>query len=129
MSFLAKLTIDNQTHNILECFYSCSQSTDSSGKPLGSTRAGQIKIKVESDGKTTFIDWMLSPNKTKDGVITFYKRDSMSRLQEIKFEKAFCINFSEYFNSKSSDPLEIEITISAQKLTFEDIPYENIWKI
>jgi hypothetical protein len=129
MSFLTKLSIDNKTYNILECSYSCFQSTDSSGKPHGITRGGQIKLKIESDGSTGFIDWMLSPSKTKDGTITFYKRDSMSKLQEIKFEKGYCINFSEYFNSKSAEPLEIEITISAQKIIFEDVVLENVWKV
>jgi hypothetical protein len=129
MSFLAKLKIDNQEYNILECSYSCHQNTDPSGKPLGVTRGGQFKVKIESNGKTGFIDWMLSPNKTKDGSITFYKRDAMSRLQEIKFEKAYCINFSEYFNAKNTEPLQTEILISAKKMTFEDVAFENAWKM
>ena len=129
MSFLAKLTVDGQTYNILECLHSYSQNIDPSGKPLGVTRGGQIKIKIESPGKTGFIDWMLSPNKTKDRTIIFYKRDAMSKLQEIKFEKAYCINFTEFFNSQSADPLSVELTISAKKLTFDDVVFENVWKV
>jgi hypothetical protein len=129
MSFLSKLTVDNQEYNILECSYSCNQNSDPSGKPHGITRAGQFKIKIESNGKTGFIEWMLSPNKTKDGSITFYKRDAMSKLQEIKFEKGYCIEFSEYFNAKNEEPLTTEIVISAKKIDFGDVTFENVWKM
>ncbi len=129
MSFLSKLTIDNKSYNILEFSYSCHQTTDPTGRPHGVTRGGQFQIKIESDGKTGFIEWMLSPAKTKDGSITFYKRDAMSKLQEIKFEKGYCINFSEHFNSKNAEPLITEITVSARKISFDDITFENSWKM
>jgi len=129
MSFLAKLELDGETYNVLECKYTFNQNTDSTGKPQGTPRGGQLDIKIESNGKTNFIDWMLAANRTKDGKITFFRRDAMSRLQDIKFEKAFCINFTENFNSDDMQPLQIQMTISAKKLTFGNITFENIWKV
>lgn len=129
MSFLAKLTIDGATFNILECSYNLTQNTDPSGKPLGVTRGGQIKLKIEATGKNDFINWMVAPNKTKDGEITFYKRDAMSQLQEIKFEKGYCISFSQTFNSQNKEPLYIEMSISAKRMSFDGTDFENVWKL
>jgi Hemolysin coregulated protein Hcp (TssD) len=129
MSFLAKLTIDGADFNILECSYNLSQNTDPSGKPLGVTRGGQIILKIEASGKNDFINWMVAPNKTKDGQVTFYKRDAMSKLQEIKFEKGYCTSFTQIFNAQDKEPLLIEMTISARKMSFDGTDFENAWKL
>jgi Hemolysin coregulated protein Hcp (TssD) len=129
MSFLAHLKVEDTTYNILECSYNLNQSTDSSGKPQGVTRGGKIKIKVEATGKSDLINWMISPNKSQDGIITFYKRDAMSRLQEVKFEKGYCIDFTQIFNAQDKQPLMIEMLISAKKLSFDGNDFENIWKL
>jgi hypothetical protein len=127
MSFLAKLTIDGQTYNILECFYKYNQSIDSSGRPHGGAQGGQIRLKIESTGKNGFLDWMLSPDKSKEGTITYYKRDAMSRLQEIKFEKGFCIEFSEMFNATNAEALCIEMLITSDKISYDNVVYQNNW--
>ena len=105
------------------------QNTDPSGKPLGVTRGGQIKLKIEATGKNDFINWMISPSKTKDGAVTFYKRDAMSKLQEIKFEKGYCISLTQLFNSQNKEPLLIEMTVSAKKISFDGNDFENVWKL
>ncbi len=128
-SFLAKLEIDGETHNVLQCKYSFNQNIDNTGKPQGSTRGGQITLTIESSGKSTFIDWMLSPKKTKDATIIFYRRDAMSKLQEVKFEKGYCIEFSEEFDAINDEPMRITLLISAKKLSVSNVSFENSWKI
>jgi Hemolysin coregulated protein Hcp (TssD) len=128
MSFLAPLKIDSKIYNILECAYDFTQNTNPSGKPLGIAKGGQITFKIEASSKNDFINWVATPNKTKDGVITFFKRDSMSKLQEIIFQKAYCLYFKQMFNSQNTDPLMIEMTIAAKKMTFDGFELENVWK-
>lgn len=129
MSFLAKLELDGETYNVLECKYSFNQRVDESGKPQGTVRGGLIHLKIESNGKTDFIRWMLSPSQTKNGKIIYYRRDSIGKLQDVVFEKAFCINFTESFNAIDQQPLQIEFEITAKKIAFTNIVFENSWKI
>lgn len=119
-SFLAKLEMDGEVHNVLHCKYSFNQGVDSTGKPQATIRGGQVHLKIESSGKSTFIDWMLSSEKTKDATIIFYRRDAMSRLQEVKFEKGYCIEFTEEFDSINDEPMSISMLIVAKNLTVTD---------
>nr|WP_305069633.1 type VI secretion system tube protein TssD [Flavobacterium covae] len=99
MSFLAKLELDGNTYNILSCDYNFTQQIDATGKPEGMPQGGEINIRIESNGKSNLLQWMLDHSQTKNGTITFFRRDAMSKLQELKFEKAYCVSFSEYFDA------------------------------
>jgi Hemolysin coregulated protein Hcp (TssD) len=129
MSFLSKLTIDNQDFVVLSCNYRFYKDRDPSNKPSGSALGGELKVKIEATGKTEFLDWTLKEDQTKDGEIIFYKRDAMSKLRSIKFERAYCISYEETFNSENTEPLIIELIICAKKLTIGDCISENVWKI
>ncbi|MXO33122.1 type VI secretion system tube protein TssD [Apibacter sp. B2912] len=128
-SFLAKLEMDGNTHNVLKCKYSFNQGVDSTGKPQATIRGGQIYLTIESTGAPYFVDWMLSTEKTKDAKIIFYRRDAMSKLQEVKFEKGYCIEFSEEFDSVNNEPMKINLIIVAKSLSISNVAYENVWKI
>ena len=129
-SFLAKLELDGVTYTILECDYFFHKKTDSTSKPTGETSGGEINLSIESNGKTDFVEWVLSEDKTKDGKIIFYRRDGMSKLFDIEFEKAYCLDFKEIFNSTNSSPMKIDLTISARTLKFNSkASYEKSWKI
>lgn len=128
MSFLAKLELDGNTYNILECNYSFSQSTDSTGKPQGMPEGGMINLRLESTGNPELLGWMLDHSKTKDGKIIYFRRDAMSKLQELNFEKAFCISFVERFNAESNEPLQIELQLVAQIFDVNGATHEKKWK-
>ncbi|TWP24082.1 hypothetical protein ETU08_06755 [Apibacter muscae] len=128
-SFLAKLEMEGDTYNVLQCKYDFYQNIDNAGKPQGSCKGGKILLTIESSGKPTFIEWMLSSEKTKDAVIVFYRRDAMSKLQEVKFEKGYCIEFSEEFDAINDQPMKIKLLISAKKLSICTVGFENSWKI
>jgi Hemolysin coregulated protein Hcp (TssD) len=129
MSFLSKLTVDSISYSVLECKYKFFQDSDNTGKPFGLARGGRIKIKIEANSSTDFLDWMLQSSKKKDGEITFYKRDAMSRLRSIKFVKGYCVSYQEIFNAQNTEPLLIKMTICAQKLTIGDCESVQAWKI
>jgi hypothetical protein len=129
-SFLAKLELEGQSYNILTCGYSFQKPTDSTSKPSGKTLGGEITLSIESNGKTDFVDWILSGDRNKEGKIIFYRRDMMSKLYEIQFEKAYCIQFKETFDSSGSSPMQIEITLVARSLTFNNKSvFEKNWNL
>lgn len=127
MSFLAKMEIDGEVYNILNCTYTFSQPLDNKGKPSGTPYGGQIIATIESNGKTDLLHWMVSPDQHKNGSIIYYKRNAMSRLQELKFEKAFCVKYTEDFHAEDDVPMQIKIVISAQKIIIGDMEFENRW--
>ncbi|SDF14498.1 hypothetical protein SAMN05421825_1147 [Epilithonimonas hungarica] len=86
MSFLSKLDLDGNIYNILECRYSFTQATDETGKPQGVPQGEEIFIRIESTGNPE-LGWMLDHNKTKNGTVTFFRRDAMSKLQELTLKK------------------------------------------
>lgn len=128
-SFLAKLEMDGEVHTILQCTYNFNQKVDNTGKPQGGIRGGEITLTLESSGTSTFADWMLSPEKSKDGTLIFYRRDAMSKLQEVKFEKGYCIQFTEKFDAVNDQPMQITLVITAKNLSVANVPFQNNWKI
>ena len=127
MSFLAKLELDGNIYNILECRYKFVQPIDTSGKPKGMPKGGEIVICIESTGNPELLSWMLDHSQVKNGKIVFYRRDAMSKLQELVFEKAFCVEFSEQFNSNNEEPLQIEMHLIAKTFNVNGASHENLW--
>ena len=129
MSFKVKLELDGKTYNVLACKYELSQSRDRTGLPEGMPTGGEIHLRLESTGEPDFFKWMRDNNETKDGKIIYYRRDAMSKLQELVFKKDFFVNFIEDFNANSKEPLQIELIISAQQLIIGGVSFEKQWKI
>ena len=96
---------------------------------IGMPTGGEIHLRLESTGEPDFFKWMKDNNETKDGKIIYYRRDAMSKLKELVFKKAFCVNFKEDFNADSADPLQIELIISAQQLITSGVTFEKQWKM
>ncbi|MCX8534323.1 type VI secretion system tube protein TssD [Chryseobacterium luquanense] len=128
MSFLAKLELDGNAYNVLECKYRFTQAVDGTGKPQGMPQGGEIFIRLESTGNPELLGWMLDHNKTKDGKIVFFRRDAMSKLQELNFEKAYCIDFLEHFNSNDNEPLQIEMRLIAKSFDVNGATHEKKWR-
>ncbi len=127
MSFLAKLYVDGAEYNVLSCTYNFEQPMDHTGKPAGKPVGGQIMVTLESQGRYDLFHWMAAPDQTKDGSIIFYKRDAMSRLQEVLFKKAYCVKLVENFDAVSTTPMQKRIVISAQTIQIGDMTFENRW--
>ncbi len=127
MSFLSQMIIEDDTMNVLSCSFSFQQGADSTGKPSQRPKGGQITVVIESTNKTDFLEWMISPNMTKDGEIIFYKRDNMSGLKTIKFKEAYCLNYDEDFDAVNDNPLKTRIVISAKEISVKDTTFTNNW--
>jgi hypothetical protein len=127
MSFLAKLHIDGEEYNILDFDTQFSQGKDATGKPIGEPKGGTISVIIESTQSTNFLSWMLNSSMTKDGKIVFYRRDAMSKMKELSFVKAFCVNYREQFTSTNNIPMKITLELVAKEITFGDAKFSNNW--
>ncbi|HEX9513139.1 MAG TPA: type VI secretion system tube protein TssD [Puia sp.] len=127
MSFIAKLRLDGEEINVLHCGFRFTQMTDNTGKPTAKPQGGSINILVESSGSTDLFDWMISPTQLKNGSITFYRRDSMSKLKTLEFTDAVCIDYYETFDHAGETPMQIQLTLSAHELKLNDSEFTNNW--
>jgi hypothetical protein len=127
MSFLSTLHIDGEEYNVLEFNIDFKQEKDTTGKPIGDAKGGAIKLIIEATQNSTFLSWMLNSNLTKDGKIIFYRRDALSKMKELDFKKAFCINYHEQFTSTTDIPMKITLELIAKELTFGDAKFSNDW--
>lgn len=129
MSFLAKLTIEDEEMNVLECSFEFTQKVGYNGRPIEMPRAGLIHILIESNNNTNLLAWMVFPNTFKDGEIVFYKRDIMSSNKTLLFHDAFCVSYQEVFNAEDALPMKTKIAISARSIDVNDVGYENSWDL
>jgi hypothetical protein len=129
MSFLAKLIIDENSMNVLDCSFGFEQGADHTGRPSQHPRGGKINVLIETNKKTDFFEWITSPNSKKNGEILFYKRDNLSGLKNIKFTDAFCLNYQESFNANDGDPLKTRLLISAKEISVNNTEYKNLWPV
>ncbi len=127
MSFLAKLIVDGKQYNVLHCIYNFEQPVDTTGKPMARPNGGRLMATIEADGSYDLLHWMSSPDQTKNGSIVFYKRDAVAKLQEIIFQKAYCVSLETEFDAIDDSPLQNRIVISAKSLRIGDMIFENHW--
>ena len=92
MSFLAKFEIDGEVMNVLEFQFSIGQDIDKSGKPSADPNGGRFRVVLESTKSTMLFDWMISNNQTKNGKVTFFRRDAVSKMRELQFNDGYCID-------------------------------------
>jgi hypothetical protein len=127
MSFIAKLHLEGEEMNVMHCGFRFTQITDATGKPTAIPQGGSINILVESTGSTDLFDWMINPTQTKNGDITFYRRDTMSKLKTLEFTDAHCVDYYETFDHIGENPLRIQLTLSAREIKLNDSEFKNNW--
>lgn len=127
MSFISKLNLDGDDFNVLHCNYKFIQETDATSRPSSVPHGGIVNITVESTGKTDMFDWMISPTQTKSGTITFFRRDTMSKLKTLSFTDAHCISYEEEYTHNGEFPMQIKLQLSAKELKLNDSSFKKNW--
>ncbi|GGH80279.1 hypothetical protein HNQ91_004877 [Filimonas zeae] len=127
MSFIAKMELEGENSNILYCSFRFTQVTDATGRPSSVPKGGAVMLTVESTGQSDLFDWMISPEQTRSGLITFYRRDTMSKLKTLEFTDAHCIDYQEVYQHDGEFPMQIKLVLSAKELKLNDSTYTNNW--
>jgi hypothetical protein len=128
MSFNAMLSIDGGAEvRVLHSSYALNRDVDSTGRPSSLVRGGTIQIEIESTEDASLFAWMVDQYTTKNGKITFYKRDSKTRMKELSWENGYLVSMTEALDAMGENPMTIHFTVSAQKITVGDATHENPW--
>ncbi len=102
---------------VLELDYCFTQFTDSTGRPTGNPTGGEINLVVESTTDTQLLDWMLTPEATKNGKV---EMTIQTNIKTIEFTEAYCIQFTESFSHMGGDqPISVGIILSAATITID----------
>ncbi|GAA0543375.1 type VI secretion system tube protein TssD [Chitinophaga japonensis] len=127
MSFKSELEVAGKKYVVKNCSYDLTQEVDATGRPSSVTRGGRIRLTVESTGETDLFEWMVNNFERKDGSITFYKRDSDSKLKTVNFKEGYLVKFEESFHADNPDPMTITFTISAREVSSGSGTHINQW--
>lgn len=112
---------------ILHASYSFSRDVDSIGKPSSMLRGGTVNFQVEGTDDSGVYEWLIDQFQTKNGKITFYKRDSDSKMRELSFENAYVVQYSEHYDHVGENPFVVSFTLSAEKLAIGGASHKNPW--
>ena len=74
-------------------------------------------------------DWMVSNSQTKNGKLTFYRRDAISKMRELQFKEAYCIRYDELFIAYNTMSMKIEIVISAKEINMNGSQFARNWPL
>jgi hypothetical protein len=124
-SFNAKLQVEGGEFDVLSCNFSFGQATDDKGRPASNVQGGSIFVQIVTSDDTSLLGWMIDPHKKTNGSIVFKKIDEDSTLKEVKFEDAYCVGYSESFNSTSASAMTVSLNISARKIEISGVAHEN----
>ena len=131
MSFKGMLELDGNSskqYRILNFNVRINQKMDQTGRPNANPGGGLFVITIESTRGSDFLDWVISPDMTKNGKIIFNDRDSNAQsLRTSEFTEAFCVDYVEDFSSESSSPMKCRIVISAKHIQSGTAEFEKKW--
>jgi hypothetical protein len=127
MSFKSVFEVAGKKLVVKHCSYDLTQEVDATGRPSAITRGGRIRLVVESTGETDLFEWMVNNFERKDGTITFYKRDTDSKLKELSFKEGYLVKFEESFDADNPNPMTVTFTISARELIMGNAKHVNEW--
>ncbi|SHJ03027.1 hypothetical protein SAMN04488096_10738 [Mesonia phycicola] len=129
MSFKAKLVLNGQEYNVLNCTYDLFQETDATGRPSSVTRGGRVKLTLESTADTSLVEWMFNNFERRDGSVKFLKRDNEATAKELKFHEGYVVKYVENFDHSGDSPMHESIVISARSITMGSGEHVNNWPI
>ena len=123
----AELVLEGNTYLLNSVSIEIEQVADQFGRPSTAAKGGKIEIELFSVEDDVIFDWMVHTKKTLNGSINLYEADYETKLKEIKFEDAYCIEFNERFDEASEDNLVTKFKISSEKLSIGNIDLDNQW--
>jgi hypothetical protein len=123
----AELVLEGNTYLLNSVSIDIEQVADEFGRPSTVAKGGRIEIELFSVEDDVIFDWMVHTKKTLSGSINLYEADFETKLKEIKFEDAYCIEYNERFDEASEDSLITKFKISAEKLSIGNIDLDNQW--
>lgn len=128
MSFSTKLKIGSKEPvDVIKCDYALHRDVDAKGKPSSGVYGGTINVAIASTDDTSIVESMVNQYKPISGTITFKKGDEDAKMKELSWENGYVIRYQEGIDSVGSQPMQIEFTISAEKIKIGNAEHTNTW--
>ena len=119
MAIRSELVIDgvNQPITVHICNININQRIDNNNRPNSMPRAGIIRLTVSRVSLHSLREWAVDPNMRKGGELR-YVNDAGRTTTSVLFYDAYCIDYTERFNSTSAETLTVDLVISAHRILF-----------
>jgi hypothetical protein len=128
MAFNAKLKIGSKDNiDVLKCDYALHRDVDSKGKPSSGVYGGTINLSIESTDDTSIVESMVNQYKPISGTVTFKKSDEDAKMKELSWENGYVIRFQEGIDITGQQPMQIDFTVSAEKIKIGSAEHVNGW--
>ncbi len=128
MSFKANLSIEGGAEvRLLHCSYTMHRDVDATGRPSSAVKGGTVQFEIESTHDVSLNEWMVDQFTHKNGHVIFLKRDSNTKMKELKFENAYIVHILEKFDAIGENPFTIQFTITAEKISLGAATHTNPW--
>jgi len=127
MSFKAELNLEGKTYPIRRFNFRITQDIDSIGRPRSDTRGGMMVLTLDATSDEQFSTWMFNTDKKLSGTIHLFQADQHSVLKKIDFHEAFCVYYKESFNALGGEPLQLDLRLSAERISVGNTLMQNNW--
>lgn len=131
MSIQSKLIVDDRVSNVLKWNFAFDQKADYNNRPSGKPIFKGISITLEADKNTDLMEWMISPNMTKQFELHLTPTTFISKTRKLLFNDAHCIEYKLNYNSDTKRPLSIELFITAAgfKDSLTGAEHSEYWRV
>lgn len=109
--------LKNEKFNVIDCNYRFYTPSDSYGRITGRRIVGKINFVIETTPATVQLANILFTNSVIEGKLTFYNRDSFSKMFEVEFQNGRIIDLETIFAHTGEMPMINRLTISTEKIS------------
>ncbi|BAV08533.1 hypothetical protein SAMN05421788_114117 [Filimonas lacunae] len=127
-SYKAALQIEGSNYEIRHCSFNYRQNIKPDGSPHAQILAGEITVTLEAPAPKEIIQWMLTPDEKRSGVIRFYEVNSSTGTHQVlEFADAYCVQLDNVFEGEKHLPggLLSSFMISSASLIFNGITFNK----
>lgn len=117
MAIRTRLTIEEQSFDVLRCRYNFSRNVDSKGCPMGGMQGGEIEVELESDLDTTLLEYLLTKEpRAHSGSLEVWDEKEQQPIRTIAWDSAYIYAAGEAMQQYSSVPMTLKLAISPLRL-------------
>lgn len=128
MSFIAKLQLQNEDElSVLKCSYRFYQNLDPGGRVATLPLGGIITLTLVSSSNPGLFEWMIERHQKKNGIITFIRYDTMSKLKTLEFMDTLCVEYHETFDPAAEHPMVLQLVLNAHVIKMEGLVFKKHW--
>ncbi len=129
MSFKLKVFIDGEESNVLRYNLNLSQSSDITGRPTQKPVLQKLLLVLESNNKIDLMQWMISPNQTKQIELHIQERQG-ERTRILYFSDVNLVGLETTFSATGNIPMTDNLQITAAGLNTNNsaVEYSASWR-